>query len=70
MSGAMPEEEMMDIRFEDVFFRYGTRALTLNGLDFSVKKDRKSHWLVKAAAENLQQRNLFRGFIHLKQGGC
>lgn len=70
MSGAEPEEEMMDIRFEDVFFRYGTRALTLNGLDFSVKKDRKSHWLVKAAAENLQQRNLFRGFIHLKQGGC
>ena len=38
MSGAEPEEEMMDIRFEDVFFRYGTRALTLNGLDFSVKK--------------------------------
>lgn len=41
MSGAEPEEEMMDIRFEDVFFRYGTRALTLNGLDFSVKKGQK-----------------------------
>ena len=41
MSGAEPEEEIMDIRFEDVFFRYGTRALTLNGLDFSVKKGQK-----------------------------
>ena len=30
MSGTEPEEEIMDIRFEDVFFRYGTRALTLN----------------------------------------
>ena len=41
MSGTEPEEEIMDIRFEDVFFRYGTRALTLNGLDFSVKKGQK-----------------------------
>ncbi len=41
MSGAEPEEEIMDIEFEDVFFRYGTRALTLNGLDFSVKKGQK-----------------------------